>query len=85
MHASTDRRVFGFIELQVGSVPVKIPVRSAAPQADGAPAAPLAQLEVEGNSCAISVREDPSFPGVEQAVREVAEQAMVHLRHKLLN
>jgi hypothetical protein len=85
MQARLDKRVLGFIQLQVGSLPVKIPLRSAERPADGDSAGPLAQFEVEGNSCAISVREDPSFPGVEQAVREAADKAVVHLSHKLLN
>jgi hypothetical protein len=85
MQASAGRRVFGFIELQVGSLPVKIPVRSAAPVAGDDQSLPLAQFEVDGDSCAISIRVEPSVPGVEQAVREAAEQALVHLSHKLLN
>jgi hypothetical protein len=85
MQTSAGRRVFGFIELQVGSLPVKIPVRAAAQGTEGDRSLPLAQFEVEGDSCAIAVRAEPSTPGVEQAVREAAEQAVVHLSRKLLN
>jgi hypothetical protein len=85
MQTSAGRRVFGFIELQVGSLPVKIPVRSAVPGADDDRSLPLAQFEVDGDSCAISIRAEPSVPGVEQAVREAADQAVVHLSRKLLN
>lgn len=63
---------------------MKIPVRSAAPGADDA-SLPLAKFEVDGDSYAISVRGDPSVPGVEQAVREAAEEALTHLSRKLLN
>lgn len=69
----------------MGSLPVKIPVRSAEPPAAGDSVRPLAQLEIEGNSCAISVQGDPSVPGVELAVREAAEKAVVLLSRKLLN
>jgi hypothetical protein len=85
MQTSAGRRVLGFIELQVGSLPVKIPVRLAEPGIQGDRSLPLAQFEVEGDSCAISVRAEPSAPGVEQAVREAAEQAVLHLSRKLLN
>jgi hypothetical protein len=85
MQASAGRKVLGFIELQVGSLPVKVAVRSAAAGTANDSSLPLAQFEVEGDSCVISVRAEPSTPGVEQAVREAAEQALVHLSHKLLN
>jgi hypothetical protein len=85
MQALPGRRVLGFIELQVGSLPVKVPVQAAAPSADDDRSLPLAQFEVQGDSCAISVRAEPSAPGVEQAVRQAADQAIVHLSRKLLN
>ncbi len=85
MQVSGDRRIFGFIELQVGSLPVRIPVQLALPSADDDESLPLAQFEADGDSYAISVRADPSTPGVQQAVREAAEKALTHLSHKLLN
>jgi hypothetical protein len=77
--AKTD--LVGFMELQVGSLAVQVPIRSAEP----APTLPLASFEVEGNTCAILVRGDTASKAVERAMGEAARQAMMHLSRKLLN
>jgi hypothetical protein len=83
----SDNALLGFIELQVGSQAVKVPVRAAKPHTAGDPTIPLASFATEGNAYAIYVRRgsDTSSPVVEKAVEEAAEEALVHLSRKLLN
>jgi hypothetical protein len=74
-------QIVGFMELQVGSLAVKVPIRTAEPT----PSLPLASFEVEGDSYAILIRGDSSSKAVERAMGEAAKQALVHLSRKLLN
>jgi hypothetical protein len=81
MQTLTKTDLVGFMELQVGSLAVQVPIRSAEPT----PTQPLASFEVEGNTCAILIRGDTSSKAVERAMGEAAKQAMAHLSRKLLN
>jgi hypothetical protein len=81
MQAQTKTQIVGFMELQVGSLAVQVPIRAAEPT----PTLPLASFEVEGDSYAIFIRGDSSSKAVERAMGEAAKQAMVHLSRKLLN
>lgn len=81
MQTLTKTELVGFMELQVGSLAVQVPIRSAEPT----PSLPLASFEVEGDACAILIRGDSSSKAVERAMGEAAKQAMVHLSRKLLN
>jgi hypothetical protein len=88
MNSIAEAELVGFLELQVGSLAVKVPVRAA----DQAPIVvdddceiPLATFETEGNSFAILVRGDTSSRAVERAMREAAQAAVRHLSRKLLN
>jgi len=81
MQAQTKTQIVGFMELQVGSLAVQVPIRAAEPT----PALPLASFEVEGESYAILIRGDSSSKAVERAMGEAAKQAVVHLSRKLLN
>ena len=74
-------KIVGFMELQVGSLAVQVPIRTAEP----APSLPLASFEVDGESYAILIRGDSSSKAVERAMGEAAKQAMAHLSRKLLN
>jgi hypothetical protein len=93
MQTQTKTQIVGFMELQVGSLAVQVPIRTADPSNVGvnvgdppAPAAlPLASFEVEGDSYAILIRGDSSSKAVERAMGEAAKQAVVHLSRKLLN
>lgn len=87
----------GFVELQVGSLAVQVPIRHAKPGEErehtlstevaeqGDTALPLASFETEGESYAILIRGDGNSRAVERAVKEAAKQALVHLSRKLLN
>jgi hypothetical protein len=77
--------VVGFVELQVGSLAVQVPIRHAKTEEPGNAALPLASFEAEGDSCSILIRGDSSSRAVENAVTEAAKQALVHLSRKLLN
>jgi hypothetical protein len=81
MQTQTKTQVVGFMELQVGSLAVQVPIRAA----DPTPTLPLASFEVEGDSYAILIRGDSSSKAVERAMGEAAKQAVVHLSRKLLN
>lgn len=81
MQTLTKTELVGFMELQVGSLAVQVPIRAAEP----GPSLPLASFEVEGDACAILIRGDSSSKAVERAMGEAAKQAVVHLSRKLLN
>lgn len=82
MQMFTNRNPMGYVELQVGSLKVKVPIRAA--QQDGS-TEPLATFETEGNAFAILVRGDVSSKPVERAMKEAAHEAIRHLSRKLLN
>jgi hypothetical protein len=75
------KQIVGFMQVQVGSLAVQVPIRTAEP----GPALPLASFEVEGESYAITIRGDSSSKAVERAMGEAARQAVAHLSRKLLN
>jgi hypothetical protein len=87
MNSITEAELVGFLELQVGSLAVKVPVRAA--EQPGTVMSdvdlPLASFETEGNSFAILVRGDTSSRAVERAMRDAAQAAVRHLSRKLLN
>jgi hypothetical protein len=81
MQSQTKTELVGFMELQVGSLAVQVPIRTA----DPAPTLPLASFQVEGETCAILIRGDSSSKAVERAMGEAAREAVAHLSRKLLN
>lgn len=81
MQSLTNTELVGFMELQVGSLAVQVPIRAAKP----APTMPLASFETEGNAYAILIRGDSQSKAVEQAMGEAAKDALAHLSRKLLN
>jgi hypothetical protein len=83
MQSLSQAALLGYVELQVGSRAVKVPIRAAEPGADVD--GPVASFAVEGDSCAIVVRGDPQKAVVESAVASAARQALRHLSAKLLN
>jgi len=85
MHALTEAELLGFVELQVGSLAVQVPIRAAGPAPDATAPLPLASFATDGDACAILVRGDASSALVERAVREAAQEAVRHLSRKLLN
>jgi predicted nicotinamide N-methyase len=86
MQMFTNRNPMGYVELQVGSLKVKVPIRAAEQDAqqDGS-TEPLATFETEGNAFAILVRGDVSSKPVERAMKDAAHEAIRHLSRKLLN
>ncbi len=82
MQTHSNKAVVGYVELQVGSLKVEVPIRAASQES---PTQPLAQFEMEGNGCAILVRGDVSSKPVERAMQEAAVEAVRHLSRKLLN
>ena len=88
MQSITEAELVGFLELQVGSLAVKVPVRTASAAGDATKekaAVPLASFETEGSAFAIVVRGDTSSKAVERAMHQAAEEAMRHLSRKLMN
>jgi hypothetical protein len=81
MQSISETEIVGFVELQVGSLNVQVPIRAAKPVRE----LPLASFETEGEAYAILVRGDTSSKAVETALREAAQDAVKHLSRKLLN
>lgn len=77
----SQSELVGFVELEVGSLAVQVPIRAAEPANE----LPLASFEAEGDTCAILVRGDTSSKAVEVALRNAAQEAIKHLSRKLLN
>ncbi len=73
--------LLGFVELKVGSIELKVPLRKMDPAAD----APLAKFTMEGSSYAIMVREKDESPPMMAAVEQACEEAVRLLSPKLLN
>lgn len=85
MQSLSEKKLVGYVELQVGTYAVRVPVRAAESAATDEAAEPVATFDVEGENYAISVRGDARSAEVEEAVRKAAEDAFVHLSRKLLN
>lgn len=81
MRSLTNTELVGFMQLQVGSLAVQVPIRAAEP----ASTMPLASFELDGEVGVILIRGDSSLKAVERAIGEAAKQAVVHLSRKLLN
>jgi hypothetical protein len=82
MQSLANTELVGFLQMHVGSLEVKVPIRSVEPIGEDVP---LASFETEGDAYAILIRGDTSSRAVEQAMGEAARQAMAHLSKKLLN
>lgn len=82
MQMLSNKDVVGYVELQVGSLKVEVPIRAAR---QGSATGPLAKFEAEGNNFAILVHGDVSSKPVERAMKEAANEAVRHLSRKLLN
>lgn len=85
MQSLGKTNLVGFVELQVGSLAVQVPIRHANPEGQEVAPLPLASFETEGESYAILIRGDSTSRAVERAVKEAAKEALVHLSRKLLN
>ncbi len=77
-----EAELVGFVELKVGSLDIKVPVRKVLePSAD----TPLATFAMEGPQYAILVRDKDKSDQLMEAVHEAAEEALKQLSRKLLN
>ena len=85
MQSFAKADLVGFLELQVGSMAIQVPIRHADPGVGSDGPIPLATFQAEGNSGAILIRGDSSSRAVEKAVGEAAKEALAHLSRKLLN
>ena len=86
MQTLPQTKLVGYIELEVGSLEVQVPIRVADSVADSEGSRPpLASFVTEGEAYAIVVRGDSSSAAVEGAVRVAAQEAVRHLSRKLLN
>jgi hypothetical protein len=81
MQSIHETELLGFVQLDLGSMSVKVPVRAGEPAEE----MPLASFEQEGDVCAILVRGDTSSKAVEAAMRDAAQDAIRHFSRKLLN
>jgi len=77
-----EAELVGFVELKVGSLDVRVPVRKIPePELD----TPLATFTMEGTAFAILVRDKDKSAKLMEAVHEAAEDALKILSRKLLN
>jgi hypothetical protein len=74
--------LLGFVELKVGSMEVRVPVRKALESGNDSP---LAKFAMEGNSYAIMVKERDESAPMMAAVEQACEDAVRQLSKKLLN
>jgi hypothetical protein len=74
--------LLGFVELRVGSMEVRVPVRKAP---ENNIDSPLAKFAMEGNSYAILVKEKDESAPMLAAVEQACEDAVRQLSKKLLN
>ncbi len=72
----------GFVELKIGSLDVRVPLRKAP---EPTKETPLAVFQVEGNEYAIFVRDKDRSSPMMEAVEEACHEAVRHLSKKLLN
>lgn len=86
MLSLTERKLLGFLDLDLGAMEVRVPVRAAAKGVDcAASESEVVSLECDGSTCEIIVHADPSSEEVSDGMREIAKQALRHLSQKLLN
>ncbi len=78
-----ERKLLGFVDLDLGGMAVRVPVLADEHQPRAG--VPLVSLECQGRTCEIIVRGDTTSQEVGREMREVAEQAVRHLSGKLLN
>lgn len=77
-----EAELVGFVELKVGSLDVRVPVRKVP---EPSSETPLAAFTMEGTTFAILVRDKDKSAKLMEAVHEAAEEALKQLSKKLLN
>jgi hypothetical protein len=82
---SPERRLVGFVDLDLGNNAVRVPIQAVNPLTESGTEASLVSLEWEGDSCTIVVRGDADSEAVGQALQEVAAEALRQFSTKLLN
>ena len=80
-----DRKLLGFVDLDLGRRAIRVPVQAVDPLTEPDTSRPLVSFECEGGICEILVRGDASSAAVGQALPEVVASAVRHLSAKLLN
>jgi hypothetical protein len=81
MQSNAIAELVGFVQLQVGSLAVQVPIRAAGPATDQ----PLASFQTEGNAYSIVIRGEKTSKAVEVAMQDAVQDALKHLSKKLLN
>jgi hypothetical protein len=86
MQSLLDKELLGYVELQVGSLQVQVPIRAASDKNHlSSSSQPLATFAMEGETCAILVRGDATSKQIERAMQDAARDAVRALSRKLLN
>jgi hypothetical protein len=80
-----DRKLLGFVDLDLGRKAVRVPVQAVDPMTEQDRSRPLVSFECEGDVCEIVVRGDANSAAVGQALQDVVAAAVRHLSAKLLN
>lgn len=85
MFIAPDRKLLGFVDLDLGHRAVRVPVQAVNPLAEDGTRAPLVSLECEGGLCEILVRGDANSEAVGRGLQQVAALALRHFSAKLFN
>ena len=74
MQTLSNKELVGYVELQVGSLKVEVPIRAAS---QGSPTEPLAKFETEGNTFFLVEVMRALFNGDERKVDELDRRTRV--------
>jgi hypothetical protein len=80
-----DRKFLGFVDLDLGSSAVRVPVQAVDPLQESSTQAPLVSFECEGDVCEFLVRGDASSEAVNQSLQNAAVEALRLLSRRMLN
>ncbi len=80
-----QRRLLGFVDLDLGHRSVRLPIQEIDPMSEAETSAPLVSLECEDGMCEIVVRGHAESESVSRSLQQVALEALRHMSARLLN
>jgi hypothetical protein len=80
-----ERRLLGFVDLDLGHRSIRLPVQGVDPMTEAETNSPLVSLECDGDYYEIIVRGDAELPSVSQSLKDVASEALKLMSGRVLN
>jgi len=80
-----ERRLLGFVDLDLGHRSVRLPIQGVDPMTENETNSPMVSLECDGDYCEIVVRGDAESPSVTQSLQDVAAEALKFMSGRILN